>query len=378
MKKRETPLRGNQKIESWFPKDGLEIDMYKEAEDRNMTLSMLLEEMKSQKVAEPTPYYGLTPPEVFKLRRGYEIKGELPPETVIEELFRHAQIKTFGARSDMFGKLYEVSDIDILVPEVLSNKIYYGLLLESLVPQFCATETVIKVGYNYKKLYINDTEQERQTGIISPQGEIGETHIGIAQKDVQMNKFGTYLTLAYETLDWQRLNVFGLCLERIGRQIGIDETDDMISTLINGDGNTSTTPGTTVQTVASGTIAIQDIIAWATGAPSPYKIDKFVGRKALLQEYLATLATMNQTFSVYTPDIGVSLPKPFEWDRSIVTTDRFFGVDSRYAIEHLTNGSVLTETENVIKRQVKGTAITYWSAFTIIDNQGVVIFDETH
>jgi|GEM_PF-1222805 len=377
-RRKEFPLRGNVHIKDWFPENGLDIGMYEDAKASDMTFSMYLEDYKSHKQDKETPYYGLTPPEVFRKRKQYMDKGEEPPRTVIEELFQEAGVKTFGARSDFFGKLYEVSDIDILIPEVLSNKIYAGLMLESLVNEFTATETVIKTGYNYKKLYINDTEAQRDMGIISPGAEIGETHIGLAEKDVQMKKFGTYLTLSYETLDQQRLNVFGLCLERVGRQIGISETDDMFTTLISGDGNSSTTPGTTVETAASGTIAVADVIAWATGAPSPYKIDKFGGKKALIREYLTTLAGMYQTFSAYGKDIGIGLPKWYEWDRTSITTDYFVGVDSRYAIEHLTNGQVLTETESVIKRQVKGTAITYWSAFTIIDNQAVVIFDETH
>jgi len=372
---RDAPLRGNKDINHWFPQDGLYAEMYEEARKGDMTFSMYLEKMKSKGVGDTTPYYGLTPSEVFALRKSYELKGEPAPMTAMEELLFRAGIKASGSRTDTVGKLFEYSDLEVLVPEIMSNKIYAGLLMDSLVPKFIATETVVRSGYDYKKLYISDTEQERQTSIITPGKDIGETQIGIAQKSIQMRKFGTYLTITYETLEWQRLNVWGVCLERIGKQIQIDETDDMFYTIVNGDGNTSTTAGTTVKTVATGVIATQDVIGWATGLPMPYKLSVFAGRKTLLQEYLATLVGMNNPFNAYST--GIALPQHYEWDRTIITSDTFVGVDSRYGVEHLTSGGVLTESEKIIRKQINGTAITYWAGFGIIDNQATGIFDET-
>jgi len=373
---RPTPLRESKSIADWFPKDGLYAEMYENARKLDMTFSMYLEDMKSHGLDEKTPYYGLTPNEVFAMRKGYELRGEQAPMTVLEELLFRGGIKASGSRPDVVGKLFEYSDLEVLVPEIMSNKIYAGLLMDSLVPKFIATETVVRNGYDYKKLYITDTEQERQTSIITPGRDIGETQIGVAQKSIQMRKFGTYLTITYETLEWQRLNVWGICLERIGKQIQIDETDDMFYTLVNGDGNTSTTPGTTVSTVATGTIATADVIGWATGLPAPYKLNVFAGKKALMQEYLATLVGLNNPFNMY--QTGVDLPQHYEWDRSIITSDTFIGVDSRYGIEHLTSGGVLTESEKIIRKQINGTAITYWAGFGVIDNQATAIFDETH
>ena len=40
---RETPLRENKHLE-WFPKDGLYIEMYQEAQKQDMNLSMYLED----------------------------------------------------------------------------------------------------------------------------------------------------------------------------------------------------------------------------------------------------------------------------------------------------------------------------------------------
>ena len=375
-KSRPAPLRESKEIANWFPKDGLYAEMYDEAREGDMTFSMYLESIKSHGREERTPYYGLTPAEVFALRKGYELKGEQAPMTALEELLYHGGIKASGSRTDTVSKLFEFSDLQVLVPEIMSNKIYAGLLMESLVPKFVATETVVRSGFDYKKLYINDTEQERQTSIITPGGDIGETQIGVAQKSIQMRKFGTYLTITYETLEWQRLNVWGICLERIGKQIQIDETDDMFYTIVNGDGNTSTTPGTTVQTAATGTIAVVDVIAWATGLPAPYKMNVFVGKKALIQEYLATIVGMNNPFNAYST--GVDLPQHYEWDRTIITTDYFIGVDSRYGIEHLTSGGIMTESEKIIRKQINGTAITYWAGFGIIDHNANAIFDEAH
>jgi len=368
---RTAPLRGDG---FWIGKGGLESGMYEEAAKRGQSFSMLLEDIRAEK-QQPTIYRGLTKTEIFALRKELKAQGKEIPLTAFEECLKFAGIQAYGTHTDVVGKFFEYSDVDVLFPEFIADRVYAGMLKSSIVPEFVMAETVIS-STNFHKIYIEDTEADRQLGEVGKGEEFGETKIVVSKESIYLTKFGRYLTVAYEDVEYQRLNVFGRALERIGLQIEIDRSDDMVSTLINGDGN-SNTPGTTVESDSSGTIGTADVIEWATCLPTPYKMDKHLGKKALLVKYYTALADFENPIATW-GFMGINLPKTFEWDRSVLTSDYLLGVDSRYAIEHITTGAVLTETEKVIRKQLHGTAISHRDAFAIFDENAVAIFDETH
>jgi len=378
---RKAPLRPRDEASgggglTWFPKNGLDKDIYVEAANDGMTVSMYLEKMRSKRLEKKSDYDGMTYPEVFAYKHALIAKGEVPPLTAIEECFKYADIKISGQFTDPVGKIYQFSDLDVIFPEYISNKIYAGLLKESLVPKLVA-ETSVVDSIDFHKIYIEDTEAQRQTGKISIGGEMATTKISVGKRSIYLQKYGRYLEVAYEEIDKVRFNMFGRILERVGQQIQIDETDDMINVLINGDGNTDSTPGTTVESDATGTVATADVIEWVTCLPTPYRMTDMIGKKALLVEYYSVFFGL----SAPSDQIGVTklvFPEVHEWDRTIVTSDYFIGIDKRYAVEHITSGNVLTESEKIIKRQINGTAVSIRDAFSIIDNDAVAIFDETH
>lgn len=371
---RPTPLRSEK---FWIGEGGLESGMYEQAAKEAMSFSTWLEKLKAEKSGTETPYLGMTKAEVFAFQNELRKQGKDIPLTAFAECLQAAGIKAFGANTDTVEKFFQFSDTDVLFPEFVSDRVYAGLLKESLVPILTMGETVIDAT-NYHKIYINDTSAEysRQMGEVGPREEFGETKIIVSKQSIYLTKYGRYLTASYEDLKFQRLNVFGKALERVGRQIQIDQTDDLVYTAINGDGN-SNTPGTTVQSDTSGTIGSADVIDWATGLPTPYKMNAHIGKKALLVEYYTVLADFDNPIATW-GFMGIELPKTYEWDRTVLTSDYLLGFDTRYAIEHITTGSVLTETEKLIRKQIQGTAISHRDAFAIFDNYAIGIFDETH
>jgi len=362
----------------WFASEAKNIDvgLYDTLYKEGKTLTTYLEDLKASKVAD-SPYMGMTMEEIYLSKMNQRVINQPVKLTAYEELLSKAGLAVSGPMADTVSKFFNYADTDILFPEFIANRVYAGLLAESLIPKLVTMETILTDGLEYRKIYINDSEAERQTGIIGKGAELGETQITVADQSVKLTKYGRYLSVAFEDIEYTRLNVFGRALERIGMQIQIDMTDELIYNIINGDGN-SNTPGTTVETDASGTIAVKDVIDWANALPTPYKMTDFVGRKALINEYLATLAGMNYQVSPTGQVVGIQLPVPHEWDRDIVTSDRFFGIDKRYSMEMITKGGVQTMAENIVKKLSKGTAVWHWCGFAVIDKNANAIFDETH
>ena len=170
------------------------------------------------------------------------------------------------------------------------------------------------------------------------------------------------------------LNLFGLALQKVGLQISIDETDDAISVAVSGDGNSNSASTYNPNTTAI--LVTKDIITLATKLSAPYKANVLIGRKAQLIDYFAVLADFDNPVGTF-GFMGVELPKVYEWDRSVLTSDYLLILDTRFALGRVSNGAVSTENENIIRRQIKGTAVTISSGFHKIDNSACYILDVT-
>ena len=104
-----------------------------------------------------------------------------------------------------------------------------------------------------------------------------------------------------------------------------------------------------------------------------------MGKKALLQKYYNAIAGMNNPVDQF-GFIGISLPKSYEWDRVLtaLVADTFLGVDANYAVEMITDGPVLVESDKIISKQLNETVVSKRSAFSVFDASAIYRFDETH
>lgn len=358
----------------WLPAEMNDVGIYDHVAKTGKTMSMWLEEKRAEKNNDMT-YYGLTKPQVIAKKQALRATGKEAPQTAFEELLERANIKVAGPYTDPIGKFYEYSDVLTLFPEFISDRVYTGMIKTSLVPEFAMGETVID-RMTFEKLYMTDTEDDRDLYTIGKYEDLPETRINVGEKTIHLGMYGRRVVLSQFDRNATRANVFGRFMEKVGQNLGVRQTDLMIYRLINGDGNSTTTPGTTVTAAASGAgaLSLEDAINWAVGLPTPYMMDKFVMRKANLVKWYNRLYDATTT-SVAGRDDLVIFPRCFEWDRSVITANYAYGVDSRYAIEYVTSGGVQTQAENIVRNLTNETAIFALYEFSIADNQAVAIFD---
>jgi len=351
-----------------------DVGIYKHLADKEgKTLSMFLEEKRAEKTGI-VDYYGKTKSEVLAIKAEKRARNEQPQMTAFEELLAKANIKVAGPYTDSINKFYEYSDVLTLFPEFIADRVYAGKLKSSVVSQFSMGETVID-GITFEKTYLEDTEDDRDMYEIAKYEDLPETRIKVGEKSIHLGMYGRRVVLS-QFDKGMRANVFGRFMERVGLQFGIRESDLMFHRLINGDGNSSTTPGTTVTAAASGAgaLSLEDAIGWSLGLPTPYTMDRFVMRKSNLIKYYNRLYDAKTT-SVPGRDNLVVFPEAIEWDRSTITANYAWGVDSRYAIEHITSGGVQTQAESIVRNLTNQTAIYALFEFAIADQNAVAKWD---
>lgn len=360
-------------------KGNIDKGVYVEAAKSGSSVSMWLEDVMPKDFGyEPTIYQGLTYMEKEMLRRKLDLKGEPVPKTAFELALDSFGIKAFGQFTDKVDKFYQTPGASVLFPEYISNRVYFGQLQASLVKDFIA-ETVIIEGNDFSKVYLQDAEEERQTSRVARGAEAPSKEFRVGKQTVSLEKYMIKLSIDYEAIYNTPLNLYSVSLQRVGAQLGIDETDDLVYVLLNGDGNSNGLEAAQTKTsVATTKIEKLDIITLADSLPLPYRLDKFVGRKTYMLKFWDALSDM-QNPAIQWGQTGMALPMGFEWDRSILTADRFVGVDSRLGISYVTNDAVvMTETDRIIDKQQVMAVMSKRGKFSIIDQDAIGCLDIVH
>ena len=362
----------------------MEKGMYDEASEKGLPFDIWLEDYITTPEGggfEKTVYHGMTNYDKAAYQNQLIKEGTNAQDLPVDALklaLAVQGIRAFGSNTDNVSKFYENSQSLILFPVYVTNQIYGASLRAGRVQDLIANTTTI-TGLDFRKIYLADTEPDRQMGITARGAEAPSKHYKVRKETVYLTKYMISLLFDYEALYDTPLNLYNTVLMKIGDQFAIDETDDLIYALINGDGNTNGLESAqTVTTVTSTAIEKLDIIGLKSALPLPYELDVFVGKKAYMRKYWDALSDMQNPAQQWGMT-GMSLPRGYDWDRTIVTADRFFGVDSKRAVGLVTNDTaIMTETDKIINRQVVETVLSKRSKFHIIEQDAIGCLDIEH
>ena len=355
-----------------------EKGMFDEAANKGKSFTAWLEDYFEEKGIEPTIYKGMSKFEMIKYRRQLVKSNQPIPKNAFEMALEMSGIRAYGDKTDLVGKFFEVTSNSILFLEFVANTIFAGSIRNALYPDFVANMVSIDA-LDYKSIYLEDTEGDRRTSRVNRDEDIPIKRVKAGKQNVSLDKYAIGIEFDYEVYYLSPLNLYGMTLDRIGRQIGVDETNDLIYILQNGDGNgNGLKAANTDTTVTSGSIEKKDIIKLASVLPSGYELDVFVGRKAYMQEFWDTLSNM-QNPSAQWGMTGMKLPVGKDWDEDVVTADRFIGVDSSSTVSYITNDTMnMTEMDKIITKQKVLSTVSKRSHFNINDSDGIGCLDIEH
>ncbi len=340
----------------------LEKEIYQEARSKNLTLEEFLEHL------DPSPEY----------------QGSLAKMSALErQLLRH-DIKVAGPNADVLEKFFASSSSAVLFPAYYQAQVQAGLLATSIVPELVATVTDID-SHTYSSLWMAESEADRQLQEIGEGAQIPTTTIQTGTRTVTLKKCGRLVNATYEALRLQRLNVVSVFLQRVGAQLGIDESDAALSVLINGDGNNPPYGGPLdpTESETSGTLDYDELIRLYLTFPAGYKCQKIVAGDGTIRtilnmsEFKDPWAGFNfqRTGELVSP-VGARL---LRWTSAAsLPSDYVLGVDQRYALEQVTERGLTVETDRLIDRQIERSAVTKWNAFVKLDVNASQAIDINH
>lgn len=284
---------------------------------------------------------------------------------------------------------YTDTGVTALFPAYIEARIQQALLANSLVNELIFADEPV-TSTKVVALYVTDSATDRSLRIVAEGAELPVTDIATADSTIALGKFGRQIRATYEAVADQRVDAFGNMLGKIGRQIGIDETDRILHIAIAGDGTTAgaaETNSTDTDVASSGTITFSDMLTWyyacsSTTTQNAYQLDKAIGGKT----DLALIANLAEFSDVqYIAGQGsVKIPTPVAlqyllWNGGLTGSsyvDRLvIGIDSRNAFLGYTHGSFIQEADKLIDRQINRSTFAYWRGFRKWDTTAVQVLD---
>ena len=272
-------------------------------------------------------------------------------------------IKVSGKNSDSIEKFFRTSDSAALFPEYVSRAVAQGAEEADLISKITATTTTID-GLDYRTLACVPGEDHIPL-VVNEGTYIPETKITAQENLVKLHKRGRILTASYEAVKYQRLDLFTVTLKQIGASIARAQLSDAIDVILNGDGNNN--PAAIITASESGSVTYSDLVDFWNEF-SPYNLTTLIASPDALSKLLKlsefrdayTGLDFHSTGKLITP-FGAELYKS-----NSLPSGTIIGLDKNCALEKVQAGTVTTEYDKLIDRQLERAAITSIAGFAKI------------
>jgi hypothetical protein len=298
----------------------------------------------------------------------------------LERAFEELGIRLKGPEADALGKVFATSGSTVLFPTFVETQVVAGLLATSLVPYIVAQEVMVD-SHTAEHLALTENEAERRTSKTNEGARGTVVTVRTADRSIKLDKYMAQLDATYEALRLQRMNVVSVFLQRLGQQIGIDETDDAIQVAIAGDGNTGSAV-TDTDAEVSGTLDYDELIRLRLAFPISYEwrvaITSDLQLRTILNmaEFKDPLAGFNfQRTGTLVDPIGAAWHRWTSTGSAAFSTDRILALDTRLAMVQYTEQGVATESDRLIDRQFEQTVVSKWTGFGKLDYSATQCLD---
>jgi len=275
-----------------------------------------------------------------------------------ERQLKRFDIRVGGNGSDVVEKFFKTSDSAALFPEYVARAVKQGMDTADMLSKIIATTTKID-GLDYRAITSDISEDEAELKRVTEGSFIPQTVISPSNELVTLRKRGRMIVASYETIRFQRLDLFTVMLKQIGAQIASSQLEDAVASLTEGTDK--------VYTATADTLTYADLVAlW--NAMGQYNMTTMIAKAdnmpTLLgfSEFKDAAAGLNfhATGKLVTP-LGAELVKSKTLDSKYI-----IGLDKNCALEKVEAGGIITDYDKLIDRQLERASVTCTTGFSKI------------
>lgn len=237
-------------------------------------------------------------------------------------------------------------------------------------------------GQDYRAFYMTYDAEQLRTFRLGETAEIPIAKLSDAERTIQLKKFGRGLKASYEQMRRMRVDKLALQIAYMAVQAEVDKVAAALYVLVNGDGNSGTTPTnynlTTLDTDATaGALTLKGWLAFKMKFANPYILGTGLMTEAVaLQLALLNVGSANVPLANFnaggmtqalTPINQTSDSVRYGWT-SEAPASTIVGFDRRFALERVTEiGGEIAEMERFITNQTEIMTMTEMDGYAIMD-----------
>lgn len=360
----------------------LTADMHSDAEAKGMSFGKYLEDLLVSKGIE-SDYAGVSNYERQRYKAAARAQGKAAGVSAFE-LFMKANDGSF---SDTVAKWIATPNLNVLFPEYFANRLYVGAMAASLVPYFC-TQRITIDGFKFEAPSLETPTRDKRMRKIAHGADIPVVNIKIGTESVNLPKFAIGVEMTYEQMRYQRLDFLGATLRQIGLQLGVDQTEEFMYCIGNGDKNSNGLQSGNIATTATTNVIVKkDLFTLWRKLPDGYEMNVYVGPKAsmiMVDDVVTSLTNPETQLAAVQTEQRRKIPSGYEWNGTMyyngsAVTDHLQGWDRDNTGVYVTNDNVmLSESERIIRSQKILTTAAMYGTFRINDKNTIAALDITH
>ncbi len=287
---------------------------------------------------------------------------ELSKLDAYERQLKRFNIKVAGNSCDTVDKFFHATESAVLFPEFIRRAVISGMD-SAILPHIIAVNTVIDTidyrgfaAIGYTPYVTNISENSEMPEVVFQTSDV-----------ITLMKYGRMLTVPYETIRNQKLDLFACALKDIGRQLGNALVDVCLTTVSK---NATTVAGT------SGGFVYNDFLELYKNF-TKYNLTTLVASPATC----AALLALPELSECTSDDGGLSVQLPFGpklYKACGYTGTDILALDKDYAIEMITGSSGVTiENEKIIGKQIDSIGISIFANFKKIASNAFAVLKYT-
>lgn len=321
------------------------LDFYREAQERCLTVSDLLEEL------DPTPQGE----HLDAFERQLQLHG------ILDSGLNSITVESFFAGSGA-----------ALMPEYITRQILHGYRLTQN-PEELVGSIVSEQGPQVTPIYINFAKAKKTLALRAYGSGTAYPKVELLYriKPLQIVDRGFEFDFDYKVIRNQRLTEFKVFLWWIGATMANDELSAIYDCLLNGDG---TSPAlVSVFTGVGGTWAYTDVIHLAMAIDLPGRMTHLLGlgtdieKTIALTQFQDALAFKGRELFQRTGDYKDMIPM----NAKLVivpgaTSTKLIGMDARFAIRETVSQPMMVEADKVINQKLEQCVLSKESVYSVM------------
>jgi len=331
---------------------------YREAQERNLSLSEYLEEL------DPSPR---------------DERGNIAsPLDAFERLLYVLDLQTAGTNAITVDEFF-VSRGMILSPELMMREIRRGYRMVQ-DPEELVAVSVPAAGPSVRPIYIKTDDAQKSLARKEEGAEFPSIVLAYRDKELDIKDKGRRFDFTYKVVKNQKLTEFKNFLWWVGAQIAYDEIDDIYDVIVNGDGTSSGASDCFDGT--PGTLAFSDLVHLATSFSVPAQMTHIMAAK----DDIETILNLEQFQDPHTWWESAQFRKTGDYRtfrpvnaKLVVTPNatatKLAALDHRFAIRESVSQPLMVEAEKVISQKLESALVSKESVYSIMVEEAMSLSD---